>query len=308
MKTFKQFLKEANESSKYKEGDFGYWWTIKKRREDIEGKVYDGNLLISGFQFKTLKGCPKEITGSFNCTSNEIKSLEGCPKKVGKNFYCDGNNLTSLEGAPKEVGGDFGCSYNKLSDLKKCPKEIKGNFRCSYNKLTSLEGAPKEVGGDFVCTNNKLSDLKGAPEKVNKNFYCSENKLTSLEGCPKYIGGLLNCSYNKLTSLEGIVTVKGDIISVDNNIKENPFKGNIYVDRIFNILYKKIGNDYIVQFDNGDYKVKDTKIDSAITKFYKKIGKYEDDILKDLYSGKGWLDNSISKTAKEILKNIFISK
>ena len=58
MKTFKQFLTEAKEvSSKYKKGEFGYRWTVVKGNEDIEGKVYDGDIDCWAGGLTSLKGC-----------------------------------------------------------------------------------------------------------------------------------------------------------------------------------------------------------------------------------------------------------
>ena len=116
MKTFKQFLTESKESSsKYKKGEFGYWWTVIKEREDIEGKIYNGRIDCSYNELTSLKGCPKEINGYFWCNNNKLTSLKGAPEKVGGDFDCSSNKLTSLKGMPKEVGGEFDCtSNNKL--------------------------------------------------------------------------------------------------------------------------------------------------------------------------------------------------
>ena len=94
MKTFKQFLTEAKKSSsKYKEGEFGYWWTVIKGREDIEGKVYDGNIYGSDEDLTSLRGAPKEVKGDFWFSYNKLKSLKGCPQKVGGDFNFNYNKL-----------------------------------------------------------------------------------------------------------------------------------------------------------------------------------------------------------------------
>ena len=80
--------------NKYKKGSFGYWWTVIKGNEDIEGKNYNGNI---------------------DCRNNQLTSLEGCPQQVGGWFYCDNNQLTSLEGCPQEVGGGFDCRNNSIT-------------------------------------------------------------------------------------------------------------------------------------------------------------------------------------------------
>ena len=124
---------------KYKEGEFGYWWTVINGNKDIEGKVY---------------------AGSISCRYSSLVSLKGAPKKVGGGFYCNDNALTSLKGAPKEVGGGFDCSYNKLTTLEGAPKEVGGYFDCYNNALTSLKGAPEKVGSYFDCSGNpQLKEL-----------------------------------------------------------------------------------------------------------------------------------------------------
>lgn len=101
----------------------------------------DGNI---DFRFADLKIIPAKfgkVTGSFNCSNQQLTTLQGCPKEVGGDFYCYNNNLTSLEGAPKEVGGDFSCENNKLETLQGCPRDIGGEFNCSKNPhLKSLDG------------------------------------------------------------------------------------------------------------------------------------------------------------------------
>jgi len=134
-------IKAATDTGKYNPGEFGYWWTVEKKKKDIEGTVYKGSIDCRGYKLTSLKGCPNEVT---------------------KDFACSGNSLTSLEGAPQKVGGDFDCYNNELTSLKGSPEIVGGNFNCSHNKLTSLEGGPKEVYGDFNCKDNdELNLLRG---------------------------------------------------------------------------------------------------------------------------------------------------
>jgi hypothetical protein len=119
--------------SKYKPGDFGYWWCVENGMGDIEGQHYPMDINCGLSRLTSLKGAPKSVGGSFNCGVNNLTSLKGGPQKVGRGFFCSGGKLTSLKGAPKSVGGD--CDFWN-------------------NKLTSLRGAPKSVGGDFKCSKN----------------------------------------------------------------------------------------------------------------------------------------------------------
>ena len=58
--------------NKYKKGSFGYWWTIIKGNEDIEGKNYKGDINCSKNQLTSLKGCPQKVGGRFDCSDNSI--------------------------------------------------------------------------------------------------------------------------------------------------------------------------------------------------------------------------------------------
>ena len=146
MKTFKQFLTEAKETtSKYKKGEFGYWWTVIEGHEDIEGRVYGGRIDCHNEYITSLKGCPKEVEGDFHCYKNELASLEYAPQKVEGSFDCSYNNLTSLEYAPEKVGGSFICSDNKLTSLKGCPKEVGGNFDCGANEKEFIDNEVKSL-------------------------------------------------------------------------------------------------------------------------------------------------------------------
>ena len=133
------------------------------------------------------------VSGTFNCSNNQLISLEGAPLEVGGSFSCSGNQLTSLKGAPREVGGNFYCSDNELTSLKGAPREVGGNFYCSDNELTSLEGSPREVGADFYCTSNQLTSLEGAPREVGGDFECQKNPdLKSLDGIGNVAGEIIS--------------------------------------------------------------------------------------------------------------------
>ena len=168
-------------------------YTINSKGEvDVDGDVNLSGRGLTEFpsfiQFGTVKG-------NFFYNNNNLTTLKGAPKKVGRSFECSYNKLTSLKGAPNEVGGSFDCSFNNLISLEGAPNVVNGYFDCSTNKLTSLKGAPRGVGGSFNCRNNKLTTLEGAPEKVGDWFHCDNNRLTSLEGAPKE-ANYFNCEKN----------------------------------------------------------------------------------------------------------------
>ena len=146
----------------------------------------------------SLKNCPDEVGGIFNCVHcKNLITLEGAPQKVGDIFKCDDcTSLTSLEGAPQKVGKSFNCSgCTNLTSLNG-PKEVGGNFKCVMcNNLKSLEKAPVSVGNLFDCS------------------YCAN--LTSLNGCPKIVGGGFWCYECKKQFTEkeirSLCKVKGEI-------------------------------------------------------------------------------------------------
>ena len=120
----------------------------------------DGSVILSQFELTELPLLFNKVTGSFDCSINNLTRLKGCPRWVGGNFGCMYNNLTSLEFSPDYVGGYFSCRDNDLTDLI---------------------GSPKEVGGDFNCINNrKLNNPKGCTEKIGGLFYCSNTRLGSV--------------------------------------------------------------------------------------------------------------------------------
>lgn len=80
----------------------------------------DGSIDVAGgvdLYRKVLNELPltfKNVSGSFNCSYNNLTSLEGSPVTVGGNFFCMSNKLTTLEGSPSTVVGGFYWNKNKL--------------------------------------------------------------------------------------------------------------------------------------------------------------------------------------------------
>lgn len=111
-----------------------------------------------------------KITGSFRFIGGYLKSLKGSPREVGGSLNCSDNELTSLEGAPLEVDGEFHCRVNKLSDLRGGPREVGGMYDVSYNSLITLAGAPKGAESLEISENPAISD-KDIEELREKVFY-----------------------------------------------------------------------------------------------------------------------------------------
>jgi len=53
-------------SNKYKKGEFGYWWTVTKGNEDIDGIDYRGDIKASDKGLYSLRGAPRSVSGDFN--------------------------------------------------------------------------------------------------------------------------------------------------------------------------------------------------------------------------------------------------
>jgi len=186
-------------SNKYKPGEFGYWWTVTKGNEDIEGVDYEGMIVASRQKLTSLRGSPRSVTGDFFCIENKLKSLEYCPENVD---------------------GDFCCSYNQLTSIKHCPAQVNGRFWCNNNKITNLEHSPKKVGGDFCCNCNKLTSLEHCPESVGGSFHCHLNQLICLVSGPVSVAGSFECERNSISDPLSEVINSG-IIAEDYQISED---------------------------------------------------------------------------------------
>jgi len=130
-------LKESIEHNEIKELCDKYKITDYIINEDLTIDV-NGDVLLSGKNFK-------KLPLKFN--------------KVSGDFYCAHNSLTSLEGAPKIILKDFSCVSNELTSLKYCPKYVGGNFSCTDNFITSLDSHPEYVGKIFYCSNNPIGHI-----------------------------------------------------------------------------------------------------------------------------------------------------
>ena len=98
----------------------------------------------------SLRGCPSEVGGNFNCRHNRLKTLDDGPKRVDGGYVCHDNELISLKGCAENIWDYFDCRNNQLEDLVGGPKTVKGNYFCEYNKdLISLDGGPNIVKGDI---------------------------------------------------------------------------------------------------------------------------------------------------------------
>ena len=145
-------------------------WSIRDGLVDVDDDVELSSIDLTELPLKF-----GIVSGSFNCSYNDLTSLKGSPKKVGGDFSCSRNYLTSLIGGPTEVGDGFDCSQNNLTSLKGAPKEV-NHFDCSKNKLKSLEHSPEIINSNLFCSYNGLKTLEHFP-KVKLGIYLTNNPL-----------------------------------------------------------------------------------------------------------------------------------
>ena len=81
-----------------------------------EFDLVSGNFNVSDVRLLTLKGCPREVGGSFVLHFFRGENLLGGPVSVGKEYWLARHkNLKSLEGLAQEIGGRMSLTYD--SDL-----------------------------------------------------------------------------------------------------------------------------------------------------------------------------------------------
>ncbi len=201
IKKYKEFIKESKEDidsicNKYHIENY----TINEDRSiDVDGDVHLHNSKLNELPLYF-----RNVSGYFDCSSNNLTSLKGCPKNIVGSFYCYNNKLTSLEDCPNEVGGDLNCSNNYLTTLKGCPEEVDW-FSCNSNLLTSLDGCPNKVSGDFDCSYNKLTNFKKFPKSINGSFFnCIHNNIRDFYGFPDFWEGDVWLDYNPIFEIYDI--------------------------------------------------------------------------------------------------------
>ena len=75
-------------------------WTLNENGEvDVDGSVD----MLSYMGFVEIPVKFGNVSGNFNCTSNNLTTLKNCPNYIsGVAFYCSGNNLTEYFKSIKE--------------------------------------------------------------------------------------------------------------------------------------------------------------------------------------------------------------
>ena len=181
-------------------------------------------IILSNNTLETLEGCP-EITESFNCSySKKLVSLKGCPKKINGTFDCSHNdNLVKLDCKDTIVNDGFVNLENckKLKDLSDFPSgTITSIYLGGCKMIKSLEGLPSNITGSINCTDCiNLVTLKGCPIKIGNHIIIDNTKIEDLEYCPqKGVIDIKIISCKKLKSLKGLPKrIKGQFICANNS-------------------------------------------------------------------------------------------
>jgi hypothetical protein len=68
---------------------------------------------------ESVGGCPKSVSGYFNCKYNDIRTLEGFPYHIGGDFYCGNNPVYELwilfkDKTKVELFNDFGITDGEV--------------------------------------------------------------------------------------------------------------------------------------------------------------------------------------------------
>lgn len=134
---------------------------------DVYGNVDLQNCNITEFlvQFNI-------ISGSFDCSYNNLTTLKGCPRHVGGSFYCNSNNLNSFDHCPEFVGGDFLGYQNNISQLVKLPSCIK--LGLLTNSGLSLSHTVENFS---ILLNCKIDDNDLFLDKDFKNSYINWRRI-----------------------------------------------------------------------------------------------------------------------------------
>lgn len=233
---YDKFAETERTKPDYKEGSFGYHWTVMLGNPDIKDTEYYGDLKCSSLFLTSLDGCPSAVYGDFDCSVNELTNLSGGPRIVAGDYDCSFNKLNVLFGAPDIVFNNFCCMHNRLCSLKGGPLEVMGSYACSHNKLETLEGCAKFIGRSLRCNDNLLHSLEGMPKKIFYNFSADNNLLRSLKHIAKDIGVYCSFHGNYLYRIDYMPELLGDgrdtgqLIGCKHNIaSEQEMWASIYI-------------------------------------------------------------------------------
>ncbi len=149
-----------------------------KINDDMSVDVF-GNFSYGQYNYNKLRELPIKFNiahGNFSVAYQELLSLRLCPVEVKGNFDCSANNLANLIGAPIRVDGYFSVeskghledSILALKTLEGCPRFIGGNLNIRGNWIYSFDYFPDSLGGRFICDYNPIYYIWMLFEDKNK--------------------------------------------------------------------------------------------------------------------------------------------
>lgn len=161
-------------------------------RGDLKGLKFGtvvGNFDLSGCDLKSLKGCPKNVSGDFNISNNrDLKSLEGSPEYIKGYYRAERTGIENLEGCTPQLTDLVLDDNQNLISLKGSPKKVRNISLTRCYNLESLEGGPEELTARFTANDNyQLKSLIGAPgpSEMGVSYYFDNcPSLFTLEGLP----------------------------------------------------------------------------------------------------------------------------
>jgi hypothetical protein len=180
---------------------------LREIPEILKDVSIEGALGLSNNNLRSLKNCPKTVSGVFGCTNNRgLQSLIGGPEQVGA-IDVHNCNLTSLEGFPKIVksgnflGGRVDVSGNKLTSLVGLPEELSELVIYNNPGLKTLQGCPKIIRGSFEALWLPITNMIGGPTVVYDDLLLYDTEINSLEGFPEAVGGNIYLGNTPLGSI-----------------------------------------------------------------------------------------------------------
>jgi hypothetical protein len=194
------------------------WANLPIQFGKVSGKFYIQNVKDS------LKGCPKEVGGTFTVFNSYMPDLIGSPSKVGQHFYLSNcHRLESLTGMASSIGGYvhiFGC--HRLKNLEGMPDTIHGDLIIRQaQSLQSLQGSAKRIEGRLdIVDASSLFSIKGCPNYIDGNFNLYRTSVSSIVGIASTINGEFAFSGGKglhqdahiLMMIKGLQAVKREVV------------------------------------------------------------------------------------------------
>jgi hypothetical protein len=183
----------------------------------IKVRNAQGHFKIDDCHLTTLVGGPKNVSGIFECSNNELSSFKGAPETCRK-MLARHNQITSLQDV--SFSDHIDVRSNKITSLLHCPKAL-DTLIISDNPVTSLEGLPKQLVHLSVTYSSNLPVLRLINSRAGISF--GGNYHHDALSCDK----LLRIIYNHQESLMiNKNPIKLVLWKCQNELIENGFEDN----------------------------------------------------------------------------------